>query len=105
MSGSTSPVYGPPRFRVLGLADIPEADESLKKIFANFARPGLFGRMAHFPKICGPFGKFANVFLNKLELSHHRREVAIVRTASLAASPYEMQQHIPVVKKALNWTD
>lgn len=62
------------------------------------------GVMAHSPDVCLGFAGMGSVFLNKLELSHHKREVVIVTTGGWCSSPFEMTQHVPVAKD-LGWTD
>ena len=63
------------------------------------------GTMAHCPAVTTPFGNLANALIQNLQLSDHRRELVIVRTATLARSPFEMTQHLPVVRQLKGWSD
>ncbi len=84
-------------------------NEKVKKLLTNAAADGhggIFNHMGHAQGIVRQFSQFSSGFLTRLELSHHQREIVIVRTAALSQCPYEITQHKPIaLSKNIGWTE
>jgi alkylhydroperoxidase family enzyme len=81
----------------IGYRDPAGAPEEIRAVIAD-TRLALLRVLAHADSAFGPWLRYSNTLLRKLELDPLLRELAILQVAHLSDSEYEWTQHVPIAE-------